>query len=220
MGGGLVVVAALLVTGCSSSPKVVAPQSQLQSLNQLRPGLSVCVLSPLLTYEAVSTAQSIDASRLGGHEVEADLIQAASDALTACGCKVQRMTETSDSGLDLSSESDDLLRAVKSQSTLERLRAFGKGSSVDAVLIQFFKVKLGPSGSWDPWSGTITSAMNSSHLRAAVIEASNKAALWQGSVYLREIPRIEDKHYRRAVELLYPKSATPKETRTSGKGKR
>lgn len=160
------------------------------------------MLDPKLTYETTGNEQPTDGSSLGAGQVNADLVRTASEALTAKGYKVQRPGDVSLAS-ELSAESDELLRAAKLATALEKLEALGKALSVDAVLVQFFKIKIGPGRSWDPNSGAITVAMNSGHLRVAILDTRDGHVLWQNSVYLREILRVDRKNYRRAIDSLY-----------------
>lgn len=198
---GLAVSAVVLLCGCAS-PRVVPSRSQPALTAQVKPGLSICVLDPKLTYETTGNEEAVDGSRFGANEVKADLVRTASDALTTNGFSAQRPGDLSLAS-ELSAESDELLRTAKSAATLERLEALGKRLPVDAVLVQCFRVKIGPGGSWDPNTGAITSAMNSGHLRAAILDTRGGRVWWRNEVYLREVPRVDRKNYRRAVDALY-----------------
>jgi hypothetical protein len=75
------------------------------------------------------------------------------------------------------------------------------------VLIQHVRVRLGPGGSWDPNTGMITSAMNTTRMTAAILATTNGQVLWRNQVHLREVPRVQDSSYRDAVGRLFPKAS-------------
>jgi hypothetical protein len=198
-----------LLCGCGS-PNVVRPKAGTALADQLKSGRTVCVLEPKLTYETMGNEQPTDGSNMGADRVKSDLVRVASDAIVAKGHKVQSPGEAPIAS-ELSAESEELLRTVKSAAVLEKLAALGKSMSVDAVMVQCFKVKVGPGGSWDPNSGAITAAMNSGHLRVAILDAQSGQPLWQNSVYMREIPRVESKNYRTAIDSLYQEQKKTKQ---------
>jgi hypothetical protein len=194
------------LVGCGS-PKVVRNTSPDASFNRVRPGLTIAVLEPMLTYEEAQTEALVDGTKYSAGEVKADLVRAASNALTTRGFKPQQVAVASPAA-SLTAQSVDLLRPSKSPELLQRLKEVGRELSVDAVCVQYCRVKLGPGGSWDPGTGMITSAMNSAQLRAAIVDLQSGAALWNGSFYLREVPRVGRRAYREAVDSLYQEAKT------------
>jgi hypothetical protein len=195
-----------LFCGCGS-PQVVAHRGPGQALAAVKPGLAVCVLDPKLTYQIMSTEEPADGAPLGAPAVKADLIRAASEALAGRGFRVERAEQNSLAD-ELSAASEELLRGVKSPALLARLEELGQRLPADAVLVQFFKIKVGPGGWYDPSSGAITSPLNNGHLRVAILETRGARVRWENEVYLREVPRVERRNYRKAIEALYAKPET------------
>ena len=203
-----VCLSALMLWGCAS-PRVVRETSPETALASVRPAVSIAVLSPWLTYEETSSEALVDGNRYGAKEVQSDLVRAAMTALSARGFKTQQVAEDSPLAA-LTAKSAELLRVTKSPELLDRLKQAGRELSVEAVFVQHFRIKLGPGSSWDPWSGAITTAMNSGDLRVAIVDAQTGASLWQNRVYLREVPRVDRKLYKEAVDSLYQEAQTQK----------
>jgi hypothetical protein len=72
-----------------------------------------------------------------------------------------------------------------------------------AVLAQYVRVKVGPSGTWDPNSGAITSQATSSHFRAILLDCQTGRRLWDNSVLLRKSPDPNSGDFDKLVILLY-----------------
>jgi hypothetical protein len=71
------------------------------------------------------------------------------------------------------------------------------------VLVLYLKVKVGSSGSWNPYSGAITSPNSSSHFQASLIGSDMGEVLWQNQVLLREVPRVDNSNFRESLGLLF-----------------
>ena len=144
----------------------------------------------------------MDGTRFGEGDLKSDLVHRASQFLAARGFSVRLPREGSLAN-ELSAGSDQLLRADNSQEDLEKLKALGREAGVEAVFAQSFRIKVGPGGFYNPIWGDMTSAMNSAHLRAALLETNTGKVAWQNSVYLRRIPRVDEGVYQKAIASLY-----------------
>jgi hypothetical protein len=200
--------ALLMLTACSTTKRVVPARPE--SLSGLRADGTLVVLQPRLVYESAGEENPLSGALYGCEDLAADLVQSAVAGLEGRSGRVvadkSYQTGTPDLARlagELSAGSDQLLRAAPPAGLLAELRAFGGGETNTAVLVQCLKTKIGPRGSWDPNTGAITSTMHSGHLRAAILDCQTGRALWRNEFYLREIPRVESKHYRQAVNSLY-----------------
>ena len=71
------------------------------------------------------------------------------------------------------------------------------------ILVQFLKVREGPGGSWDAWSGAITSSMSSMLLQTALISTRTGKVTWKNEVLERKVFRADDPKFAKYVNSLY-----------------
>ena len=55
------------------------------------------------------------------------------------------------------------------------------------LLVQFVRVKQGPGGSWNPYSGAITSGMSTTSFQAALISTRTGQVAWKNEVLERTV---------------------------------
>jgi len=72
-----------------------------------------------------------------------------------------------------------------------------------AVLVQFMRVKAGPGGSWNPNTGSITSAINSTLLQTALIGCRTGLVHWKNEVFVRKTFRPDSPEFTKNLGLLY-----------------
>jgi len=68
-------------------------------------------------------------------------------------------------------------------------------------------VKVGQSGTWNAYSGAITSSNSSSLLKVSLVQC-NGEVLWKNQVLLRQIPNLNDEKFKESLDILY--STLPK----------
>lgn len=71
------------------------------------------------------------------------------------------------------------------------------------ILVQFMKIKKGSGGTYDPWSGAITSGMSSTLFQAALISPSTGRVVWKNEVLERKAFPVTDPRFSKSVETLY-----------------
>ena len=71
------------------------------------------------------------------------------------------------------------------------------------VLVQFFRLKTGPGGSWNPNTGAITSQLQSTLLQAALVHCKTGRVIWKGEQYLRKAVKATGSDFQKALALLY-----------------
>jgi hypothetical protein len=96
----------------------------------------------------------------------------------------------------------ELFRPVIPENLLADLSLIG-GVSQPNILVVDVRVKVGEGGSWNPYSGAITSRNHYTILRAVLISTSEKKVLWHNEVQLRDIPRPKSRKLSRAMEILF-----------------
>jgi hypothetical protein len=88
----------------------------------------------------------------------------------------------------------------EAQQTLRYLAAFPDDY---LILVQFMRVKEGPGGSWNPYSGAITSSMSSTLLQASLISTHTGQVVWKNEVLERKVFRANDPNFAKYLDLLY-----------------
>jgi hypothetical protein len=71
------------------------------------------------------------------------------------------------------------------------------------ILAQYFKVKEGQRGSWDPYSGAIRSSTTGAELHAALISCASGDVLWRNAIVIRNRPRPDDRRFQDALARFF-----------------
>lgn len=71
------------------------------------------------------------------------------------------------------------------------------------IFVQFLKVREGPGGSWNAWSGSITSSMSSMLLQTALISTRTGKVTWKNEVLERKVFRADDPNFAKYVNSSY-----------------
>jgi len=168
----------------------------------------VLVLSPRLTVESLSDGSTLPASQHDGPFIVSYLSGAALRELgdrkySAVGSTDAAAAAVSIPSDTLSRGSSKLIRGIPSDEFKEALRAIAAEGQYDAVFAQDAQLKIGPGGSWNAWSGAITSDMSSLVLRAALINCATGENLWKAQSVHRGHERASEKVLRKLVQELY-----------------
>lgn len=178
---------------------------------------AVVVLRPALSYESMQNETALAPAPYGGDAVAVDLQAGATRAAQAKGLTLASLSslgpEADVNGLldELSGVSATLLRRQISEEARRALGQLAERDERAAVLVTVARVKVGPGGSWNAYSGAITSSMSQTRLQAALLECRSGRVLWRNETLLREIPRVGDKEYVKALGVLFGTLALPKE---------
>jgi hypothetical protein len=71
------------------------------------------------------------------------------------------------------------------------------------ILAQFLRVKEGPGGGWNAWTGAIASTASTADVRAALIAGATGEVLAQDAVLHRGRPRPDDEGFQKAAQKLF-----------------
>jgi hypothetical protein len=96
-----------------------------------------------------------------------------------------------------------LARGVVNEDAQHILSQFGTLPDDYLILVQFMRVKQGPGGSWNPYSGAITSGMSSTLLQAALISTRTGQVIWKNEVLERSQFSADSPKFAKSVDLLY-----------------
>jgi hypothetical protein len=202
----------LLLSGCNTTRKVVADAGTAAYPEASTLG-KVLVLAPQLTVERMEDGTPTQLPNKAEF-VRTDLARLALESLTSHGIAAASadaaggaMAMGQAAEVETAAASHLLMKEPKPEHLTAALRRLGENTGSSAVLIQHVRVRLGPGGSWDPNTGMITSAMNTTRMTAAILATTNGQVLWRNQVHLREVPRVQDSSYRDAVGRLFPKAS-------------
>jgi hypothetical protein len=101
------------------------------------------------------------------------------------------------------SERNIAAKDLASWSTL--LGSIAAGDSTRLVLIHHLRVKVGPGGFWDPFSGAIGNATSSTIVSAAVVECSTGRVIRRIETLVRRQPDPGSKPFVEALRSTYEK---------------
>ena len=169
----------------------------------------VIVLQPLIEFEALQANARNRVGQSGASEnFEAKLLSTATETitarkLTAVAPETFRNSVAGERLKQLQPLSSRLARGIvneEAKAILIDLAALTEGST---VLVQSLKIKTGPGGSWDPWTGQITSAMSSTILQVALISCQTGQVLWKNESVARKVYRADDPKFAKWLEMVY-----------------
>lgn len=213
------------VSGCATTSKITQTGASTGSVSGAAASVvpastRVLVLTPKVVFEDARTEAPLDSTANGGP----GLVTALTDKAIAT-LKAKHIPEAAYvSGGNLSVEQKALAeqasalanRLVRENPDPEAIR-FIQGLAATnesvAVLVQYVRVKVGPSGGWDPIYGAITSGASSSHFRAALLDCQTGRRLWESSVLLRELPDSNSSDFNKVLKNLYS-TLNPKTRKT------
>jgi hypothetical protein len=168
--------------------------------------VAVLVLPPTLSYEALHNEAPLSATPFGAAAVAADVKAVAIRSAQASSLELAPDADAGADGLSAA-----LLRRQIPEDAKSALAKLADSDERAAVLATVLRVKVGPGGSWNSYTGAITSGMSQTRLQAALVHCRSARVLWKNEVLLREIPRVGDKDYAKALAALFAGLAVPKE---------
>lgn len=205
-----------LVSGCATTSKITrtGPSTETGSgasvVSTVPASTRVWVLPPKVVYEDTVTEAILDSTTHGGPGLSAALTTKAIPILQAKN--LPEVASVTDGNLAVEQKAAaEQASALANQLTrpnpeAEAIRCIGILAATNqsvAVLAQYVRVKVGPSGTWDPNSGAITSHASSSHFRAVLLDCQTGRRLWENSVLLRKVPDPNSGDFDKLVTLLY-----------------
>jgi hypothetical protein len=73
----------------------------------------------------------------------------------------------------------------------------------ELVLAQSLRIKVGPGGSWNPMTGSITSAMDSTLAQAALVCSNTGKVVWKNEQFIRKASKPDSPEFSKMLTLLY-----------------
>jgi hypothetical protein len=168
------------------------------------------VLTPKVVFEDTQTESPLDSTAHGGPGLVTALTERAIAALKAKDIPYAAYVSDGDLVAEqkklaeqASALANRLIRVNPDPEAIRFIQGLAATNVLVAVLVQYVRVKVGPSGTWDPNSGAITSGASSSHFRAALLECQTGRGLWQNSVLLRKLPDPSASDFNKVLTVLY-----------------
>lgn len=195
----------LVLSSCATSP-ILVTTSPISG--EVAPNTDIIIVQPLLKFERIHDEAILPASDYQGNAIEAKMLAYAKSVVEMRKFVIvdpQIYHEVEVAGLfnQLCSMSPKLSIGVVDNGAnilFKRLASFNERI---AVLMQFFKVKVGPGGYWNPNTGAIASSMSNAVLQASLISCSTGKVLWRNQILTRQLPQPESQQFSEALKLLY-----------------
>lgn len=177
----------------------------------------IIVMPAILRYMSISNDIPLPQATYKGEEAGAFLLSYSTEILSKEGFTVLNAKALSDEDSKFKTmynkilgERINLFRSSSNTDLVNDLKALAVSLNDTNILVLLLRVKVGPSGTWDPFSGAITSGSSYTRLKALLVEIKTGRSLWKNEVQLREIPDPESSNYKKAVSLLFDNLKTDK----------
>lgn len=185
------------IQACSSSKNIVSGTEKAVTVSNKA---DIWIFPPTLNYESIQTESPVSSPSFRLAEVGIVLVNQSQTLFEQKGFQIHLKEQ----GVPFltSNQQLDLFRPIIPENLLADLHTLSKSSSPN-ILVLDLKVKVGTGGSWDPYSGAITSKNHNSRLRAVIIDGSEGKVLWRNEVQLRDIPSPNKKNFLDAIQILF-----------------
>jgi hypothetical protein len=175
---------------------------------QISPEVRVIVLDPWVQFEDVRSDSIIPSSATQDEIFRSRLLAAATGEVEARKLSMVKPESFSDLHVAddcarLRSVSSRLARGIVNEEAREILKRLADVNDGYAILVQFMRVKVGPGGSWNPYSGAITSSISSTLLQAALVASKTGQVIWKNEVFVRKTFRPDSPEFTKKLGLLY-----------------
>lgn len=175
---------------------------------QVSPEVRVIVIDPLVQFEDVRSDRIVPSSASQDEIFRSRLLAAATGEVEARKLGMVKPESFSDLHVAddcarLRSMSSRLARGSVTEEAREILKRLADVNDGYAVLVQFMRVKVGPGGSWNPYSGAITSSISSTLLQAALVASKTGQVIWKNEVFVRKTFRPDSPKFTKNLGLLY-----------------
>jgi len=187
--------------------QAVAP-AKTDETTQAPPDYQVIILDPLVRFENIKDESVSQAYGGPNYSFESRLLTTGKDAVESQKLSVVKPETLSepvaaDLCKQLQTMSSRLARGNINDEAREILNRLTAINDRHVVLAQFMKVKLGPGASWNPYTGAITSPMNSTLVQAALVSCKTGQVLWKNEVLVRKVMTVDSPDLVKALGLLY-----------------
>jgi hypothetical protein len=201
----LIIIAAI-AGACAAKPVVSTSVRTLDKVFTSDNG--VLILKPYLRFEMIE-----DGKILPDTGERRDLVREHLTAIAKKYCETSkatlfRLNDIADKNLvehftNLQQFSPRLARGIINNESSVLFKQISESNREYLVLVQFFNVKIGKAGTWDAFSGAITSDNSNSILRAALINCKTGKVIWTSEMAYRTIPDMQSSDYFKSCEILY-----------------
>lgn len=99
--------------------------------------------------------------------------------------------------------SEQLVLPKLSQESIQIMQKWAKPFGFPYVLALSGIVKVGQAGSWDPFSGAISSNNSYTRIKGVLINTELGTILWRNEVQLRAIPMADKKDLIESIQALF-----------------
>jgi hypothetical protein len=193
------------IHGCS--PKIVQPLQTQTDESNLSSGLKIISLDPLLTFERIYDETVLNPEDYNGSEINAKMIQISNNMLKEQSFKLVQPLELENREVDelftkLQKVSSKLSVGYLTAETKEILNKIFAYDENIAILSQYLYVKVGQGGTYNAYTGAITSSNSSSLLRVSLVHC-NGDVIWKNQVLLRQLPNPDNEKFTETLDILY-----------------
>jgi hypothetical protein len=195
-----------LFGACTTVPVTTSPT--FQPAVEVPPETRILVISPLLRFESVQTEAVLPPSEYYGQAFEQQLIAWAKKEATARAFEVAEpaspdVVPAASACEQLTAQSNKLARGIVADEAKPSLDSIASVNANYAVLVQYLRVKIGPGGSWNSYTGEITSTMSNMLIDAALVSSRDGRVLWKNEVLLRNLAMPNSKEFMQSLSLIY-----------------
>lgn len=201
-----------LLPGCAVNSEIaeggISQQNSVAQRATIPATTRVLVLTPKVSYEDALTEAPIDAGAdglaLANAMIEQAIFTLKTDGLGNISSTDQAefSAEQKSQAHQASSSAEHLIGGHPDAATLQLIKELGAPGESVAVLVQFLRIKRGPSGWWNPSSGAIASNASSSQFHAALLDCQTGSILWQNSIELHREAK-PGSEFAQALSMLY-----------------
>ena len=170
------------------------------------PPLAVIVLKPAIRFQQVQDESEMAVPPEARAAFEVKLLGAAVRAVEGSGQAMASLpadAETAATLAPLVAAGPRLARGLPRDDALAAMRRLAAASRDSAVLAHSLEASVGSGGTWNPYSGAITSSMSRTVIRAALVRCSSGEVLWSQQVQLRDLPSVASTGLDETLTALY-----------------
>jgi hypothetical protein len=183
---------------CTTVPITTAPP--VPSTTEIPPNTRILILQPLLRFEEIQTEIVRSESEYDAL-FKAQLLLGAKKELET---KAYEVAEAVDPAFEqLHALSYRLARGIVPEEAKGILNSIASPDENSVVLAQYLRVKVGPGGFWNSYTGEIHSTMSTMLLDVALISCRDGQILWTNEVLLRNLVAPESKEFLETIKLAF-----------------
>jgi hypothetical protein len=169
-------------------------------------GWKILILKPVMHFEDVQSDLMVPQNASMESEYSVQLANASIKGigtrfpLVDMGNLESSRTETVEKLRELASR---MARGNINEEAKEQLARLSEMDEGYMILVQYFRLKTGPGGSWNPNTGAITSSVASTLLQAALVSCKSGEVLWKSEQFVRKALKPTSNEFHKLLDLLY-----------------